>query len=851
MPSEAPAPPNDAGEKTSDGKQDALGAESKLGGLWSLYSMRLRILADLATDDGRINITINEVNDLLTSHIEQLQVSGVEESLTTQPDTGPALLEASRKASRIPPSLNIVIQVVGSRGDVQPFVALGLVLKNRYGHRVRLATHGTFKNFVEENGLEFYNIGGDPAELMAFMVKNPGLIPGMKSLKEGDVGKRRKGMAEIMQGCWTSCADPGDIKEEEGGKANGAAKTKPFVAHAIIANPPSFAHIHCAEKLGIPLHLMFTMPWSPTREFPQPIANIKSSKAGKSMTNEMSYTIVDMMTWEGLGDLTNKFRKETLGLHMLSQAAATDMLHRLRVPYTYCWSPALIPKPKDWGPHITIAGFYFLSLATNFQPEPALAEFLAAGPPPVYIGFGSIVVDDPNAMTKLIFDAVKKTGQRALVSKGWGGFGGDEMGKPDNVFMLGNVPHDWLFQHVSCVVHHGGAGTTAAGIALGRPTIIVPFFGDQPFWGAMVARAGAGPTPIHSKELTADNLAAAILEALKPETLARAQELGDRIKEEKGTEVGAASFHAQLNLEHLRCALAPSRPAIWTVRTAKSKDAPSQDIILSSFAATVLGNEGLLDVNALTLYHPCAYPTEIGTITSHVVGPNPILATAGGIASHIINTPINIAKAWGGVVYEPYKGARAGGWKGFGKGLGRGVGHLFFKRRGLVVGHVAVGIRAAYDAIRKRLGTDETLSFILATRYMEGFEDVQKSTEEERLEVIMRWNEMGPPDLKPTDSRGTLPSPSETSTPTSPSLSRLTSQASTKSGKSESSFSLSRLTSRSSAKSTGGKSEGTLAANPAPIPGIEEGATSPPAYEAQRTDETTQKSDGTKGQPAA
>jgi hypothetical protein len=137
---------------------------------------------------------------------------------------------------------------------VQPFVALGIELQKNYGHRIRLATHGTFKKFVEENGLEFFEVGGDPAELMAFMVKNPGLIPGMKSLKAGDVGKRRKGMAEILEGCWKSCADADEAKMDE----NNPRCTKPFIANAIIANPPSFAHIHCAEKLGVPLHLMFT-----------------------------------------------------------------------------------------------------------------------------------------------------------------------------------------------------------------------------------------------------------------------------------------------------------------------------------------------------------------------------------------------------------------------------------------------------------------------------------------------------------------------------------------------------------------------------------------------------------------
>ena len=256
-------------------------------------------------------------------------------------------------------------------------------------------------------------------------------------------------------------------------------------------------------------------------------------------------------------------------------------------------SPALIPKPKDWGPHISISGFFFLALANTFVPDPELTTFLHAGPPPIYIGFGSIVVDDPNALTELIFEAVQKTGQRALVSKGWGGFGADTIGVPDGVYMLGNVPHDWLFQHVSCVVHHGGAGTTAAGIASGKPTVVVPFFGDQPFWGAMVAKAGAGPTPIPSKKLDADKLAAAIHEALKPDMQQKAKVLSAKISSEKGCDVGAKSFHDLLGIDSLRCALAPSRAAVWRVKRT--------NIRLSAFAAATLGDEGLLDFNTLKL----------------------------------------------------------------------------------------------------------------------------------------------------------------------------------------------------------------------------------------------------------
>lgn len=203
------------------------------------------------------------------------------------------------------------------------------------------------------------------------------------------------------------------------------------------------------------------------------------------------------------------------------------------------------------------------------------------------------MVDDPDAMTKMIFEAVKKAGVRALVSKGWGGLGADALGIPEGVFMLGNVPHDWLFQHVSCVVHHGGAGTTAAGIATGKPTVVVPFFGDQPFWGAMVARAGAGPLPMPYKQLTAEKLAAAILEAIKPETLAKAKELGASIKEEKGNELGAKSFHDMLDIDSMRCSLAPSRVAVWRIKRTQTR--------LSAFAANVLSSEGLLDFSDLKL----------------------------------------------------------------------------------------------------------------------------------------------------------------------------------------------------------------------------------------------------------
>lgn len=565
------------------------------------------------SDDGRVNIRINQVNRRLS----QVFIPALRQEAQSTQDSGPpppCYIPPSlggQEGSPSLPKLNVVIQVVGSRGDVQPFVALGKVLKNFYGHRVRLATHPTFRKFVEDNGLEFFSIGGDPSQLMAFMVKNPSLMPGFRSIISGDVGKRRKDVAEYIQGCWRSCYKTGDGMSDEADSSSSTDEgpevaAKPFVADCIIANPPSFAHVHCAEKLGIPLHIMFTMPYSPTQAFPHPLANIQSSNADPQLTNYISYAMIEVLSWQGIGDIINRFRKKCLGLEPISIMWAPGMLHRLKVPHTYCWSPALIPKPRDWGSHISISGFYFLDLASEYTPDPDLKAFLDAGPTPVYIGFGSIVLEDPNKMTELIFETVRKTGQRVLLSKGWGGMGADELRSrtPEGVFMLGNVPHDWLFKQVSCVVHHGGAGTTAAGITAGRPTIIVPFFGDQPFWGAMVARAGAGPDPIPHKQLTAERLADAINFCLRPESLERARDLASRISSERGSDTGALSFHQYLEPDRLRCLLAPSRCAVWRIKRTK--------IRLSAFAACTLANANLLDFHDLKLFRAQEYITDEG-----------------------------------------------------------------------------------------------------------------------------------------------------------------------------------------------------------------------------------------------
>jgi UDP:flavonoid glycosyltransferase YjiC (YdhE family) len=530
------------------------------------------------------------------------------------------------------PPLNILIQIIGSRGDVQPFIALGKVLKRRYKHRVRVATHPTFKSFVEEHGLEFFSVGGDPSELMAFMVKNPGLVPGIDSLKAGDVTKRRKDMWEMLLGGWRACIEPGD--------GMGSQNGRPFVADAIIANPPSFGHIHCAERLGIPLHLMFTMPWSPTAEFPHPLANILSSDVEGDLTNFLSYVLVDMMTWQGLGDLVNKFREKTLGLESISTLWAPGMISQLKIPHTYCWSPTLIPKPHDWPAHLNVSGFFFLDLADNYVPPPDLDRFLTSGPAPVYIGFGSIVVADPDALTRKIFEAVRLVGCRALVSKGWGGLGASDLEVPENIMLLGNCPHDWLFPRCSAVVHHGGAGTTAAGIRCGIPTVVVPFFGDQPFWGKMIAAAGAGPDPIPNAELTAENLAAAIQRALSREVQARAEVMGESIKKESGCDEGAKSFIRSLGQMGLaRCDILHDRPAVWSVRGSDKK--------LSALAASALVEARLIEGGfaGLKLWRHKEWVLDDGPLEPITGGAGALIGTIGSIMLGVGDFPKELFKA--------------------------------------------------------------------------------------------------------------------------------------------------------------------------------------------------------------
>ena len=312
-------------------------------------------------------------------------------------------------------------------------------------------------------------------------------------------------------------------------------------------------------------------------------------------------------------------------------------------------------KPTDWSHVISVSGYHSLPEPAKYQPSEALMNFLNSGPPPIYIGFGSIVVDDPAALTQIVLQAVHMAGVRAIISHGWCQLGTGATAAPDinsssdaapaldhTVFLLSSCPHHWLFPRVSCVVHHGGAGTTAAGLAAGKPTIVVPFFGDQQFWGNMIHRQGVGPQPLPARELTAEKLAAAITYATNDHVVkTRAAGVKERVGKEDGVGNAVKHFHQCLPdsmFANTHCQT-PARLSVW--RYVKKGRKAHVDIPLSAVAATVLIKEKLINWDDLKLY---VFPLTPAP-NSLILTKRPCLGSATSNTTQPITVPTNHSPA--------------------------------------------------------------------------------------------------------------------------------------------------------------------------------------------------------------
>lgn len=409
--------------------------------------------------------------------------------------------------------MRYTITAIGSRGDVQPYIALGAGLR-RAGHDVRLATHDEFRPLVDEQGLEFYQIGGNPKDMLETDAAREML------------NARTSPLRFVVS--FTRLTQPFFARYlEEMRQACAGAEATVFSGSSL------FTGLHIAEKLGIPACAGVLQPMTATSAFENTFyPACPRWFPFRGLYNRLTHLAFNILVATFFGG-SIKPTRDRLGLPPMR---LRDLLARMKTPpalMLYGISPSVLPQPPDWPRNCRMTGYWFLDAGEGWQPPAELAAFLAAGPPPVYIGFGSMRNEDPAAMARLVISALEQAGQRGVLFRGWGGLQPGDL--PESILAIDPVPHSWLFPRMAAVAHHGGAGTTAATFRAGVPGIAMPFFADQPFWARQVQRLGAGPASVPRWLLTPARLAAAIRQAVEDLVIrANAAALGEKIRAEDG-----------------------------------------------------------------------------------------------------------------------------------------------------------------------------------------------------------------------------------------------------------------------------------------------------------------------------
>ncbi len=409
--------------------------------------------------------------------------------------------------------MRVTIPTTGSRGDVQPYVALGLGLQSA-GWDVCLATHGDFETFVRRHGLDFFPLDESGEQMQGSDVGSRMVHSGSDPLTflAQFCRLRRPRMEGLMRNCYEACRGSDLIL---------LSNTELFIGQAV------------AEKLKLPTCWASLQPTTPSFFlgnflFPERPWWLPFPLAYEYAT----HAVVGEVFWQWLRPAVDAARKKVLGLAPLGPIG--PIFDYMFPPVSLDgYSPLVIPPALDWGKRHHVTGFWFLNDGRGYRPPADLAAFLASGPPPVYVGFGSMHHRDPEAATRLVIESLERAGERGVLLTGWSGLQAD--GPNDRVYVLNNVPHDWLFPRMAAVVHHGGAGTTSATMRAGVPGLVIPFMSDQPFWARRVHALGVGPKPIPRERLTAERLARGIHRAVHdPAIRLRAVDLGRRMRAEDG-----------------------------------------------------------------------------------------------------------------------------------------------------------------------------------------------------------------------------------------------------------------------------------------------------------------------------
>lgn len=419
-------------------------------------------------------------------------------------------------------SYNITLLTIGSRGDVQPYIALGKGLIKE-GHTVTIATHVEFKDWIEKHNIKFKEIAGNPAELMSLMVTHGSMSVGF--IKEAS-SKFRSWITELLDSSWEACQG----------------------ADLLIESPSAMAGLHIAEALGIPYMRAFTMPWTRTRAYPHAFI-VPDSKRGGSY-NLLTHVMFENVFWRGISSQVNKWRVEKLGLAKTS----LSKMQQYKVPFIYNISPSMFPPSVDFPEWVKVTGYWFLDEGdSSYKPPQELVDFIEEAEENkqkiVYIGFGSIVVSDAKSLTKAVIEAVESLGVRCILNKGWSDRLSKDKGEievelPPLIYDCGPVPHDWLFPKVDAAVHHGGSGTTGATLRSGTPTIIKPFFGDQFFYASRIEDLGVG---LALKSLNAKSLTKALkLITREPKYLEKAKAVAHSMEHETGVLSAIDAIYSEL-----------------------------------------------------------------------------------------------------------------------------------------------------------------------------------------------------------------------------------------------------------------------------------------------------------------
>jgi sterol 3beta-glucosyltransferase len=416
--------------------------------------------------------------------------------------------------------LNITLLTIGAMGDTQPFVSLAVRLKQQ-GHTVKLAARPDFAGLAAWYGIEFASLGNPYKSLLRTEEVATAIGSGKMLrmiVKQASDSNRRKAFLEGL--------DTDAIRAVEG-------------AEAIIYKSSWIPFYSIAEKLGVPSAAAMFMPLTRTSSFPSFL--IGGGKDRGTMINSMLWRITEQFIWQVSRNFDNKMRGELLGLPRLPFWGPSA--RRLeRTPLFYAYSPTVIPRPADWPDRIHVTGFWFSDPPPGWTPPSDLVAFLESGPPPVYVGFGSMPSGSAEDTLKLILKALELSHQRGVLLSGWAGIGEDRK-LPENAFGIESVPHSWLFPRMSAVVHHGGAGTTGAGLRAGVPSIVTPFVADQPNWATRIEALGVGPRAIPFRELTAGLLANAMLQATSDAAMRRrAADIGEQVRSEDGIGTTADLF---------------------------------------------------------------------------------------------------------------------------------------------------------------------------------------------------------------------------------------------------------------------------------------------------------------------